>query len=98
MSQTQDGTPTFQSDPPITGDTIEDIQHKLIVEHYRNPRNSRSLTNPDIQTTEVNPFCGDETTIQVRINGDILTRSTQQRNFGTSYCVLIAIPSGLAKE
>jgi len=72
MSQTQDGTPTFQSDTPIKGDTPEDIQHKLIVEHYRNPRNSHSLTNPDIQTTEVNPFCGDETTIQVRINGDIL--------------------------
>ena len=72
MSQTQDGTPIFRSDPSITGGSFEEIQHKLIVEHYRNPRNSHSLTNPDIQTTEVNPFCGDETTIQVRINGEIL--------------------------
>ena len=72
MSQAQDGTPILQNEPSITEGSLEDIQHKLIVEHYRNPRNNHSLINPDIQTTEANPFCGDETTIQVRINGDIL--------------------------
>ena len=72
MCQAQDGTPILQSDPSITGGSLEDIQHKLIIEHYRNPRNSHSLTDPDIQTTEINPFCGDETTLQVRIHGEVL--------------------------
>ena len=65
MSQTQDGP-----SPNVGG--FEEARHELIVEHYRKPRNRHFLTDPDIQTTEVNPFCGDEITIQVRINQDVL--------------------------
>ena len=61
MSQPQDGP-----SPNVGG--LEEARHELIVEHYRKPRNRHFLTDPDIQTTEVNPFCGDEITIQVRIN------------------------------
>ena len=72
MSQTPDETPIFQSDSSLTRGGLDDVQHQMILEHYRNPRNNCSLTSPDIQATEVNPFCGDETTIQVRVNKGVL--------------------------
>ena len=72
MSRTPDETPIFQSDSSLTRGGLDDVQHQMILEHYRNPRNNCSLTSPDIQATEVNPFCGDETTIQVRVNKGVL--------------------------
>ena len=72
MSRTPDGTPVFKNDSSIGRGALDDVQYELILEHYRNPRNNRPLTSPDIQTTEVNPFCGDETTIQVRVNKGVL--------------------------
>ena len=85
MSRKKDGTPIVQSDFSFSVSGADQAQQKLIVEHYRNPRNYRSLTNPDIQATEVNPFCGDEATIQVRIEEDVL-REVGIHAVGCSIC------------
>ncbi len=72
MSQPLDETPVPDSPPSIGWGAIGDVQQKLILDHSRNPRNSRTLANPDIHATEVNPFCGDETTIQAHIIDGVL--------------------------
>ena len=85
MDQPQDGTPDFSSNTSNIGDNLEEAQNNLIADHYRNPRNIRPLTNPDIQATEVNPFCGDETTVQVRMQNGIL-REVGTHAVGCSIC------------
>jgi nitrogen fixation NifU-like protein len=45
---------------------IDKLYQDVILNHYKNPRNSHPLSNPDIETHEVNPFCGDEIHVQLK--------------------------------
>lgn len=72
MSQMSDETPVPDSPASVGWGAIGAAQQKLILDHSRNPRNSKTLENPDINATEVNPFCGDETTIQAHIIDGVL--------------------------
>ena len=41
------------------------IYDDLIMDHYRNPRNRKLISKPDIKHHDWNPFCGDEVNIEV---------------------------------
>ena len=46
---------------------IEQLYHDIIMDHYRKPR-GRGLREPyDVQVRHVNPTCGDEVDLRVRI-------------------------------
>lgn len=49
---------------------MDDLYRENIIDHYRHPRNKGHLEQPDIQFHDVNPFCGDEITIEVKLDGD----------------------------
>ena len=51
-------------------DALGDLYQEVILEHSRNPRNLRLLPRPDIHGEAVNPFCGDETRVQVQLESD----------------------------
>ncbi len=85
MSETPEDTSTPGKTPSVGWGAIGEDQQKLILDHYRTPRNNRSLDNPDIQATEVNPFCGDETTIQAHI-GDGVLKEVGIHGVGCSIC------------
>jgi nitrogen fixation NifU-like protein len=72
VSQMSDETPAPDSPASIGWGAIGVAQQKLILDHSRNPRNTKMLENPDIHATEVNPFCGDETTFQAHIIDGVL--------------------------
>jgi hypothetical protein len=72
MSQTPDETPVPASPASVGWGAIAGPQQQMILDHSRNPRNSKTLDNPDIQATEVNPFCGDEVTIQAIVSNGVL--------------------------
>ena len=42
----------------------------LILEHSKNPRNNIVLDSADISCSAVNPFCGDEISIQIQTERD----------------------------
>ena len=42
----------------------------LILDHRRNPRNPARLNAPDIVADGVNPFCGDEIHLQIRLDSE----------------------------
>lgn len=45
---------------------------EIILDYYRNPRNFGTITKPDAEAHEVNPLCGDEVTVQLKVkNGKI---------------------------
>jgi nitrogen fixation NifU-like protein len=50
--------------------SIEELYREVILDHYRNPRNRGTLDHPDAHAEGNNPLCGDELTLDLRIDGD----------------------------
>ena len=49
---------------------LESMYQEIILDHYRNPHH-KGLRDPyDAEVHHVNPTCGDEVTLRVRLNGD----------------------------
>ena len=52
---------------------LQDMYQEIILDHYRNPH-GRGLRDPfDAEVHHVNPTCGDEVTLRVKVDGDTLT-------------------------
>src|SRR5215207_1240703 len=50
--------------------TVDSMYQEIILDHYRNPHH-KGLREPyDIEVRHVNPTCGDEVTVRVRLAGD----------------------------
>ncbi len=48
------------------------IYKEDLLDHYKNPRNCRTMLEPDINSGEYNPACGDRVEIQAKINGQFV--------------------------
>jgi nitrogen fixation protein NifU and related proteins len=53
--------------------SLEDLYREVILDHYRNPRNKGHLDSPDAVAQGVNPLCGDEITIELNFDGDLVS-------------------------
>lgn len=51
---------------------MEDIYNDLIMEHSMNSYNKKKLENSDYEELGHNPNCGDEITLELKLNGDII--------------------------
>ena len=52
---------------------LEELYREVILDHYKNPRNKGHLDAPDATAQGVNPLCGDEITIELTLDGDVVT-------------------------
>ena len=52
---------------------LEDLYREVILDHYRSPRNKGHLESPDSVAQGVNPLCGDEITIELNFDGDVVS-------------------------
>jgi nitrogen fixation NifU-like protein len=49
---------------------LQQMYQEIILDHYKNPHN-RGLREPfDAESFQVNPTCGDEVTLRVKVSGD----------------------------
>ena len=46
---------------------IDDLYREIILDHYRSPRNQEKLAESDLEAEGINPFCGDEVVIQIKL-------------------------------
>ncbi len=51
---------------------LDEVNRYIVEDHCRNPRNSEPLAEPDAQATIDNPFCGDEVTVEIKVDVDRL--------------------------
>jgi nitrogen fixation NifU-like protein len=51
---------------------LEELYREVILDHYRNPRNRGHLDSPTATAEGVNPLCGDEITIEVILEDDVV--------------------------
>jgi nitrogen fixation NifU-like protein len=51
---------------------LESMYQEIILDHYRSPKN-KGLREPfDVEVHHVNPTCGDEVTLRVKLDGDVV--------------------------
>ena len=46
---------------------MDDLYREAILDHYRHPRRKGQLEDADIHYHDTNPFCGDEITIELKV-------------------------------
>ncbi|MCS7207359.1 MAG: SUF system NifU family Fe-S cluster assembly protein [Dehalococcoidia bacterium] len=51
-------------------DELDDLYREVILDHYRSPRNRTPLPRPDIASEGQNPYCGDEVSVQMALEGE----------------------------
>lgn len=51
---------------------LNSIYSQLIMEHSRSGHNKKHLINPDITEKGHNPSCGDDITLELKLNGNII--------------------------
>jgi nitrogen fixation protein NifU and related proteins len=53
---------------------LEDLYREIILDHYRSPRNRGELPIPPAVVAQGhNPLCGDEITVYLQLDGDVVT-------------------------
>ena len=52
---------------------LEDLYREIILDHYRSPRNRGELPPPANKAEGHNPLCGDEITVFVQVDGDLVS-------------------------
>ena len=62
---------------------MDDLYQEIILDHYRSPRNQQELEDVDIETEGVNPFCGDEVYLKMKLQ-DGMVDSVSFRGVGCS--------------
>ena len=53
-------------------DELTDVYNELIMEHSMNSYNKKKIENADYCEVGHNPNCGDEITLELKLNGDII--------------------------
>lgn len=53
-------------------DDLDEMYNELIMEHSMNSENKRKLDNADFSELGHNPNCGDEITLEIKLNGNII--------------------------
>ncbi len=53
-------------------DELNDVYNELIMEHSMNSYNKKKLENPDYSEIGHNPNCGDEITLEIKLDGNVI--------------------------
>jgi nitrogen fixation protein NifU and related proteins len=52
--------------------SLNELYQNVILEHNRSPRNYRAMDDADGKAEGHNPMCGDQLTVWVRMDGDVI--------------------------
>ncbi len=51
---------------------LDNLYQEVILDHYKNPQNKHLASDNDAQVHHVNPSCGDEITLGVKLDGNMV--------------------------
>ncbi|MEN9687201.1 MAG: hypothetical protein RL381_213 [Actinomycetota bacterium] len=52
---------------------LDNLYQEVILDHYKNPQHKRLSPTYDAQVHHINPSCGDEITLNVTLDGQLIT-------------------------
>ena len=73
---------------------IDDLYQDIILDHYQNPRNHRRLEHPDVHAEGVNPLCGDQLDLGLKLRGDVI----EEIGIGGKGCSISQASASLMSE
>lgn len=55
---------------------LDSLYQEVILDHYKRPLNKALAPNPDVQVHHVNTSCGDEITLNLHMQGEVISNVT----------------------
>jgi nitrogen fixation NifU-like protein len=52
---------------------LDNLYQEVILDHYKYPQNKKLVAGSDAQVHHVNPSCGDEITLAVKLDGELVS-------------------------
>lgn len=52
---------------------MDDFYRDYILDHYRSPRNFGTLEHPDVSAEDLNPLCGDQIKMELKLDGGVIS-------------------------
>lgn len=59
---------------------VEDLYREVLLERLDNPVNQGVITDPELEARLVNPLCGDEVLLQMRVKNGIIEQAVYSGN------------------
>ncbi len=53
-------------------ENLETLYREVIMDHFRDPRGKKKLSELDVKNEGYNPVCGDEVEVEVKLDGEIV--------------------------
>ena len=75
--------------------SIDQIYDEIILDHCKNPRNNRTIQKPQIICKAINPFCGDEVDIEIKLSSKKIIMLTGAKSIG---CAINQASSSMLSE
>jgi nitrogen fixation protein NifU and related proteins len=75
-------------------DDLAGLYRDVIVEHGNRPRNHRTIEHDAVSAAGDNPLCGDEITVYVRLDGDVIADAA----FESHSCAISTASASLMTE
>lgn len=73
----------------------EEIYRDTLLDIFQNPKNKGEIANPDLEAKLLNPLCGDEVTLQIKLKGGKLV---QKAVFSGNGCAISQASASLLAE
>jgi nitrogen fixation NifU-like protein len=74
---------------------MDDLYREQILEHYKQPHNWGELDEPDLEYSDVNPLCGDELKVQIKVDGE---NRIEQLRFSGHGCAISQASASMASD
>jgi nitrogen fixation protein NifU and related proteins len=74
---------------------MDDLYREEILEHYKRPHNWGPMADPDLRFSDVNPLCGDELTVMLRVGED---RTIEDVRFEGHGCAISQAAASMASD
>ena len=81
--------------PSLPDVPLDDLYGDMIIDHYRNPRHSGTVSDADLEAEEDNPFCGDRVTIRLKLDGN---GRIAEVGFHTEGCSIVKATASMMSE
>ncbi len=74
---------------------MDDLYRENILQHYKKPHNWGELENPDLEADDLNPLCGDELKVQLKVGEDNRVEAVRFSGHG---CAISQASASMASE
>jgi nitrogen fixation NifU-like protein len=74
---------------------MDDLYRENILQHYKRPHHWGEMDDPDLEADDLNPLCGDELKVQIKVDGEGRVEDVRFSGHG---CAISQAAASMASE